>query len=393
MAWNEPGRDKNSDPWNGRNRQSPPDLEQSIKKLLSALFGFSKRSFSGFGRQQGLPPLQLSLFAGGVFLVLLVLWALSGIYIVQQGERAVVLRFGKYQETSEPGPHWRPRFIDDIRIVNTQKISIYPYSSEMLTRDANIVSVGIAIHFRVSNARDYLFSVVNPQESLKQATASALRQVIGHTDLDTIMTTGRSVVRSQVQNQLQKILSAYRPGLTVTDVNMQEAKAPEPVKDAFDNAIKAQEKEQQFINEAQAYANGVVPKAEGRAQRLLAEARAYEQGVVLKARGAVARYLAILPVYNKAPRVTGERLYLHSIESVLSQSSTILLDGKSNPMLYLPLQELMKRHRQMASSPYSSVATEEINLDKSSPIEVEAEGAHHLLSRENFTRDKYRRRS
>jgi len=188
---------------------------------------------------------------------------------VHPAENGVIQRFGRYVKTVTAGPHWIPRFIETKRIVNVEKISNFSYHAQMLTKDENIVSVAVAIKFRISNASDYLFNVVNPQTTLIQATASALRQVIGHTTLDEVLTTGRDVVRQHVQEQVEKILEIYQAGVLVVDVDLQQAKAPEEVKAAFDDAIKAQEDEQRYVNEAQAYSRGVVPIAEGHAKRVI----------------------------------------------------------------------------------------------------------------------------
>lgn len=261
---------------------------------------------------------------------------------MQPAERSVVLRFGRYLETVGPGPHWIPQFIESQYKVNEQNIATYYYDAEMLTLDENIVSVAVAVQYRIADAQSYLFNVVNPVLSLQQATASALRQVLGNTTLDAVLTSGREQVRSDVQMQLEKILGFYKTGILVTNVSLQPAKAPEAVKDAFDDAIKAQEDEQRYINQAQAYEKKVIPVAQGQAQRLLAAASAYEQQVVLKAQGDTRRFLAILPEYKKAPAVTRERLYLGTMEQLMSRSSKVLVDlDKSNNLVYLPLDKLL----------------------------------------------------
>ncbi|MBX9706150.1 MAG: FtsH protease activity modulator HflK, partial [Gammaproteobacteria bacterium] len=197
----------------------------------------------------------------------------------------------------------------------------------------------VAVQYRISNAKDYLYNVVDPTTSLQQATASALRQVIGNTTLDDILTTGRAVVRDQVAVQLQNILSLYNAGITISDVALQPAKAPEQVKDAFDDAINAQEDEQRFENQAEAYAMGIVPIAQGHAQRISQEAQAYQQQVVLQAQADVARFLAVLPVYESAPVVTRERLYLTTLQDIFTRSNKVFLDTKQGSNFYLPLNQ------------------------------------------------------
>ena len=214
----------------------------------------------------------------------------------------------------------------------------------MLTKDENIVSVAVAVQYRISNARDFLFSATNPIESLQQATASALRQTIGHTNLDKVLTTGRDQIRQEVQTQITKILTRYNTGLLITDVAIQPAKAPDEVKEAFDDAIKAQEDEQRFENQAEAYAMQVEPIAKGQTQRLIADAKAYQQQVVLNAKADVTRFLAILPEYTKAPDVTRKRLYIESVENVLQNTSKVLIDShSSNNMFYLPLDKIVQK--------------------------------------------------
>ncbi len=345
MAWNEPNgdNDKDREDWNSRKRgkQSPPDLDEAFRNFQRKLSGL----FSGKG---GGSSLKLDgkgglIGSGLIFGALFLIWGLSGIFIVGPAEEAVVLRLGKYVDTVGPGPHWIPRLIDSKYVVNIQKVSTFSYSSPMLTKDENIVNVETAVQFRVDDPRNFLFNVVNPQMSLQQASASALRQVVGHTTLDDILTTGREAVRTKVTAQLKKIMQMYRAGIAITDVTMQPAKAPEEVKSAFDDAIKAQEDEQRFINQAQAYARGVEPIAKGQAKRLEQESQAYKQQVILLARGSVSKFLALLPEYKRAPAVTRERMYLSTVESVLSHTSKILVDTNgSHNMFYLPLAKFLQ---------------------------------------------------
>lgn len=347
MAWNQPGNsdNNNKDPWTGKPKsQTPPDLEAAVKDLLKKINAFFAKKPKSNNGNKFIPEKLNHVGFGVIAAVVFVIWFLSGIFIVDPAEQAVILRFGKYIETVGPGPHWIPRFIETEYRINEQKIATYSYESEMLTKDENIVFVAVAVQYRINNARDYLFSVTNPNESLQQATASALRQVIGHTNLEQVLTSGRGQIRQEVMQQLAQILARYNTGLLVTDVAMQPAKAPEAVKEAFDDAIKAQEDEQRFENQAQAYAMQVEPIAKGQAQRLLADAKAYQQQVVLNAKADVARFLALLPEYTKSPGVTRQRLYIETIENVLLNSNKILIDSHgSNNMFYLPLDKLLEK--------------------------------------------------
>lgn len=345
MAENDPNNEK--DIWSKRPKKDagPPDLDELINKLqkkINAFFSRKKKPASPGGQSVSRQS-SGGWIIGLVIFAILLLWFLSGFFIVSPAEQAAVLRFGKYVDTVGPGPHWLPRFISSRYIVNVQRIATFSYQAEMLTKDENIVSVSVAVQYRIGNVRDYLFNVVNADKSLEQATASALRQIVGHTSLDDILTTGRELARQQIEQQLNDILAIYHTGIVITDVALQPAKPPEAVTEAFDDVNKAREDEQRYINAANAYQQKVVPIAQGRAARILKEAQAYKQQVILKAEADTAAYLALLPQYQRAPLVTRQRLYLDAIESVLQNSSKILLDTKSNSIMYLPLDKLIDK--------------------------------------------------
>ncbi len=338
MGLNDP--DKNKDPWSGKNQ--PPDLDEALKRLqnkLKALLG--SRAGSGKSENEDGPK-----DSGGGFLamivavVALIAWALSGIFIVDPAEQAVILRFGKYIGTVGPGPHWIPRFINSKYVVNVDRVSDYSYSAQMLTKDENLVSVALAVQYRIRSLDEYLFNVADPEESLQQATSSALRQVVGSTTLDQIITAGREAWGTRVQDALVKILATYKIGIDIVNVSPQPARAPESVQDAFDDAIKAQEDEKRFKEQARAYEARVVPIAMGNAKRIREEAKAYSEQVVLQAKGETAEFLSLLPEYVKAPYVTGSRMYLDAMQTVLSNSSKLLIDAKARNLLYLPLDKL-----------------------------------------------------
>lgn len=340
MGWNDP--DKNNDPWRGKNQ--PPDLEEAFKRLQGKL----KKSFSN-GPDKGkkntdAPPPgggpNGGMLAFAIGFALLILWVLSGIFIVDPAEQAAILRFGKYVETVGPGPHWIPRIIKSKVLVNVDRVSDYSYSAQMLTRDENLVAVSVAVQYRIGDLEDFLFNVTDPLESLQQATSSALRQVVGQTTLDQMITEGREAWGNSVQDSLVKILDSYKTGIVIVNVSPQPARAPENVQDAFDDAIKAQEDEKRFKEQARAYEAKVVPIAEGRRARIMEEARAYSEQVVLNAQGEIAEFLALLPVYLQSPFVTSERLYLETMQKVLSRTSKILVDSKAGNLLYLPLDKI-----------------------------------------------------
>jgi membrane protease subunit HflK len=337
MSWNEEPKNNPSDPNKG-----PPELD----KLLSDFFKkFTKKSDKQ--PSSGTTPSQnnayhLKVLSVGIVCGLLLLWFIFGIFIVSPAEKGVILRFGQYQETVDAGPHWIPRFIDSEITVNTQKISTYSYDAQMLTQDQNIVNVAVAVQYRISNVKDYLFNAKNPERSLEQATASALRQVVGSTTLDNILTTGRAAIRDAVSTQLNDILKNYNVGIEVTDVALQPAGAPAEVKTAFDDAIRAQEDEARYQNQAEAYANNVLPVAQGKATRMLEEAKAYQEQTVLQAEAEVARFNAVYAAYQQAPIVTKERMYLATLESIYARSNKIFIDTKNSNVLYLPIEAALK---------------------------------------------------
>ncbi len=341
MAWHEPdNKNKNDkDPWHGKN-DNPPDLDEAFKllqkKVKKALGGKSSNSGNGGGDDVS----AMSLF-GLFFFVLVFFWFLSGIFILGPAEKAVILRFGQYSRTVGPGPHWIPRFIDTRIVKNVDRRSKFSYSANMLTKDESLVSVSLNIQYRINNLKNYLFNVAKPEESLRQATASALRQVVGHTTFDSIITEGREKWGQDVAELLNNIMAPYKTGIEIVDVSPQPAKAPEPVQDAFDDAIKAREDGKRFQEQARAYEAKLLPIANGQAKRIIEQAEGFARRVVLNAQGTVAEFLALLPQYRSSPVVLRQRLYIDSIEKVLSQTSKIVVDGRDGNILYLPLDKML----------------------------------------------------
>lgn len=360
MGWNDPDKDKDKDkdPWSGKNQ--PPDLDEALKRFQDKL----KKTFFGGSSQPGNETPSSGnggMLAVMVALIVFILWAISGIFIVDPAEQAVILRFGKYVETVGPGPHWIPRIISSKIVQNVERVSDYSYSAQMLTKDENLVSVSLAVQYRINDLQAYLFNVSDPQESLQQATSSALRQVVGTTTLDQIITEGREAWGINVQDSLIKILEKYKTGIVIVNVSPQPARAPENVQDAFDDAIKAQEDEKRFKEQAFAYQARVVPIAEGGAKRLFEEAQAFAKQAVWRAKGEVAEFLALLPSFTQSPLVTSQRMYLDTMQQVLTKSSKIIVDGKAGNLLYLPLEKLAL-NPVSASTP---VAPEAANADNS----------------------------
>jgi modulator of FtsH protease HflK len=343
MAWNEPKNGDKKNPWD--QKSDTPDLEDWLKKIQEKIGG------GGFSGSED-PNKAFSRWAIIIAIFIAIIYLISGFYIVQPQEEAVVLYLGQYHKTMMPGPHWIPRIIASAVVLDVQGIQNYAYHANMLTKDENIVDVAVAVQYRINNPEAYLFNVNNPLVSLQQATASTLRQVIGNTNLDSILTSGREQISQSVQQQLTDLLARYQVGIEVTQVALQPAKAPDAVKDAFDDAIKAQEDEQRYINQAEAYRMQVIPQANGKMQRILSNANAYEKQVVLNAEGETTRYLALLPQYQQNPTVTRQRLYLDALQNVMQNTTKVFVDqqkGNSN-LFYLPLDKLMSTTKTSSTS-------------------------------------------
>lgn len=373
MGWNEP--EKGKEPWKGKGQ--PPDLDEALKRIQEKL---KKAFFGGNNSNSNNRTTNSSggFLAGLVIAVVVLLWALSGIFIVDPAEQAAILRFGKYTETVGPGPHWIPRIISSKIIMNVDRVLDYSYSAQMLTSDENLVEVSLAVQYRISDLQQYLFNVANPEESLQQATSSALRQVVGTTTLDQIITEGREVWGNSVQDNLVKTLDIYKTGIMIVNVSPQPARAPESVQDAFDDAIKAQEDEKRFKEQAYAYAAKVVPIAEGNASRIEQEAHAFAQQVVLKAQGEVAEYLALLPEYVASPQVMSQRMYLDMMQKVLEKSSKIIVDSKAGNVLYLPLDKLAASQANIPLNSLNNQGTDTTNNE-----------VNELLDGRNYIRPTY----
>ncbi|KAB2823790.1 FtsH protease activity modulator HflK [Aliivibrio finisterrensis] len=381
MAWNEPGNNNNNgggdnkDPWGNKNRggrdQGPPDLDEVFNKLsqkLSGKFGGGNKGGNNNG-SNGLPSFGNggAIGLGLIAVVAIGIWVFSGFYTIGESERGVVLRFGQYERMVDPGLNWKPTFIEDVIPVNVQSIRSLNSKGLMLTKDENVVTVEMGVQYRVADARKYLFTVTNADDSLRQATDSALRAVIGDATMDAILTSGRQEIRQRTQEMLNRIIDKYDMGLLVVDVNFQSARPPEQVKASFDDAIAAREDEERFIREAEAYSNDILPKATGRAERLKKEAQGYTERTVNEAIGQIAQFEKLLPEYNKAPEVTRTRLYLDTMERVYANTSKVLIDSESNGnLLYLPLDKIAGNQQGATSTPRTSTSQ-----SKNYNIEVE----------------------
>ncbi|HET7369488.1 MAG TPA: FtsH protease activity modulator HflK [Gammaproteobacteria bacterium] len=333
MSWNEPGHDK--DPWGNNHKPGDiDDLIRNIQQRLKVMFNNKPGSNKSGG--------------GAMFLwvipLLVAVWMLSGVYRVDSAERAVVLRFGEYQATTGPGLHWHwPWPMARAEIVNIARVRSFSYTNEMLTADENIVQVAIATQYVVDDPYQYLFGVRMPNQTLGEVAESAIRQVVGRHKMDFILGKGQSEVAAAAKAQMQSVLDRYNAGLKVLSVNLQKDQPPREVQEAFDDVNKAREDKQRLQNEAQAYANSIVPKAKGQAAHIVQAAEAYKAQVLAQAKGRTSRFKAVLAQYQKAPAVTRSRLYIDGIEAVLKDTPKVLIDpAAKGSLLYMPLDKLFK---------------------------------------------------
>ncbi|BBP46067.1 hypothetical protein THMIRHAS_14400 [Thiosulfatimonas sediminis] len=374
MAWNEPGK-PGQDPWGnsgknggGDNKDREPsrsggngddDLTKLFKKAAEKLNsgGSGSGGIGGFG-------------GAALFGVIFVVWMLSGIYIVDPAERGVVTRFGAFVDETKAGPHWHfPYPIENVTIVNVDQIRTaeigyrsdvrnvagnVPNESLMLTKDENIVDLKIAVQYQVQSASKYLFEIADPDPTLRIVTESALREVVGQSTMDFVLTEGRNEVVARVQQLAQERLDAYNAGLLITSVNLQDAQPPEQVQASFADVVKAREDRERLINEAEAYSNEILPIARGNAARQLEEASAYHDQVIAEAKGEAARFSSIVTEYSKAPEVTRNRIYIDAVSNVLGRTSKVFIGSDStNNLLYLPLDKMIG---QQATVPFKADA-------------------------------------
>lgn len=356
MAWNEPGGN-NQDPWGGkRGNDGPPDLDEALKKFQEKLGGIFGGGGGGSGSSSGGGLSGAAM--GAIFLLAVGVYGLFGIYQVNEQERAVVLHLGVYSETKEPGLRWNLPLIDSVNLVNVTKLRLHSARGEMLTEDLNIVDVNLSVQYLINDAQSFILNVRDPESTLVQATDSALRHVVGSTEMHEVLTEGRERIAIEVQARLQTYLDNYQTGITVGTINVEDTSPPREVQAAFDDVNKAREDEERLKNEAQTYSNGIIPEARGAAQRVIEEATAYREQVVARAVGEAKRFEQLLTEYNKAPQVTRERLYLDAVQEVMANSSKVLIDVEGgNNMLYLPLDKLVNS---AASSVISSEVSPEL---------------------------------
>ena len=390
----------NEPQWGKKNNEGPPDLDEILRKLqqkISSLLGFRPRPPGGSGGSNNMG----NAVGGGVAFVLfliLAVWLASGFYIVDEGRRGVVLRLGRHVETTMPGPRWHiPYPIETVEVVNVSQVRTVevgyrgnpknkqPAEALMLTDDENIVDVQFAVQYTLKSPDDYLFKNRNPDDNVLQAAETAIREVVGKSSMDFVLSKGRSEIAANVKKLMQDILDRYETGVNVTTVNLQSASAPEPVQPAFEDVVRAQQDRERFKNEGQAYANDVVPKAQGIRSRLTEEATGYKQSVISTAQGDASRFRAILAEYERAPQVTRERMYIDTVQQILSATSKVIVDQKGGQsLLYLPLDRLIQ---QAAQSQGSTVT---IDTSRATPDVTPAPQQEPLPTRRDSLRSRDR---
>jgi membrane protease subunit HflK len=347
MAWNDPGRNRN--PWGNRPDRGAADLDEALRKLqrrLAAIFGGQGGGGDAGGGGGGDGNAAMRGFgAGTVALVLVAIWAATGLYKVDAAERAVVTRFGQYVATTEPGLRWHmPWPIEARQIINVESVEGFSDQTRMLTSDENLVDINIAVQYRRAEARAYAFNVREPESTLGEVSESAIREIVGRSTLDFVLEQGRQEIAAATKELIQRTLDSYETGIEVTSVNLQGVSVPEQVATAQRDAIKAREDRERLALEAQAYANDILPKAKGSAARQVEDAQGYKSRIIADAEGEAERFATLLAAYERAPGVTRQRLYFETMEQVLGTTNKVLVDTKgTGNMIYLPLDKLMER--------------------------------------------------
>ncbi len=372
----------NDPQWGNNNSGGPPDLEEVVRNLnrkIESIFG---------GRGSASPKSGNTGNAGGgmgiglIVLIVALIWIASGFYIIDEGQRGVVLRFGKQVETTEAGPRWHlPYPIETVEIVNLSQVRTIEVGyrdnvknkvlreSLMLTDDENIIDIQFAVQYYLKDPGDYLFNNRMPDENVRQSAETAIREVVGRSKMDFVLYEGREEVAGETTRLMQDILDRYKSGIIISKLTMQNAQPPEQVQAAFDDAVKAGQDRERQKNEGQAYANDVVPKAKGAAARLMEEAAGYKQSVIANAEGDASRFKQILAEYEKAPKVTRERMYIDMMQQVMTSSSKVMIDQKNSngSLLYLPLDKLMQQTGAAAPPQAASKSVEQAPVSEFIP--------------------------
>ena len=356
MGWNDSGDQKN--PWQSGGDKGPPDLDAVVRDLqrkLAGLFG-GRRGGNGVGGRSG------GSGSGFIFLVALiaaVVWLASGIYTVDESERGVVLRFGKFSSLAMPGLRWRiPWPVDTVELISVTRTEAIQYNARMLTEDENMVDIHLIIQYRRADPQAFVFNVKDAEGTLEDVARSAIREVVGKSELDFVITEGRAEIASRTKTLIQTTLDAYGTGIEIYEVNLQDAQFPSQVEESVQDAVKAREDQERMVFEAQSYANDIVPKARGAAARLRQEAEAYRERVIADAEGEASRFDQVRTEFEKAPEVTRQRIYLETLEQIMASSTKVIMDGGdgSGNLIYLPLDRLMEG-RSRAAQPNTAASS------------------------------------
>lgn len=388
MAWNKPGDGEDPNPWGGgKNNAGPPDLDKIFSQIfnkLRQLLRFKPVTTTGWQRPESQG---YGVGLGMCALAIFVLWVLAGFYIVNPAEQAVVLRWGKFTAVQNPGLHWMARFIETKTLVDVQKVYSFSLTGEFLTKSSeqsdlpnqisisnkpsvtsnagaiadgtdkskNLVNVELNIQYRISDPRAYLYNVANPDSTIQDVTAGALSDAIGKMKLDDVLTVGREWLNSSVEDQLRQVLASYNTGLEIVAVTLRRVQAPDQVRAAFNDVNRADQDRATYIQQAQAYASKVVPLARGEAARISADATGYQQKVMLTAQADVAKFEALLNVYKVSPDVTRERMFMDAMQTILQNTSKVLVDlNASSNLLYLPIEKMIPSLKPSASFPMAT---------------------------------------
>ena len=372
MAWNEPGNGK--DPWKkeGDDANDLDRIVQNWQRKISAILGGTSRPSGGS--------------SGPYVLIALVLvaWALTGLYRVDEAERGIVQRFGAYTATSMPGLHWHwPYPIETVDIVNTAAVANYSFRTEILTADEAYVFIQMVVQYRRVDPVKFSFEVVDPEITLQDVTESALREVVGTSSLEVLVTARRDEIAPRTQEILQTTLDTYNSGIQVTSISLETLDYPQAVQEAVDDTQRARNDRDRFILEADTYAQDLVPRARGQAARILQDAEAYRDRVIAAAEGEAARFESVLTEYQQAPRVTRERLYIEALQDVYSRSNKVLIDAEgSGNLLYLPIDKLIGGSGRSNLVPDPAMPQDSPNAMESSRSRFEEEAQRNRRTRQ-----------
>jgi len=369
MAWNQPGG-QNNNPWGRRPGHGGPDLDERLKSWQRRLESLLRRG----GGEGGGGSLALV-----VALVIAVLWLGSGFFQIKAAERGVILRFGRFVELKTPGLGWRwPWPIESLKKVNVASINSSDFKSRVLTTDVNLVDVRFSVQYQFTDPMKVLFKVRDPETTLSEVSESAIREIVGRSTLDDVIVGAtRPQITQRTRNLIQKTLDSYNSGITVTTVNLTDVQVPEAVIPSQRDTNKAIADKEATINQAQAYANSILPTAQGAAAQMQQNAEAYKARVVALAQGQASRFSQLQEAYEKAPEVTRRRLYMDTIDNVLARAHKVIIDSKSGTsgnMFYLPLDKLLEKATTESAAPAADTGTTTEAPKDEDSVTVEARG-------------------